>query len=77
MAWWPARGSEAVSTPVFYSALFYNSSIALFLALFSVARHLGGLLLWPAVAFHAVVAVLLITTWQAQKRRTATGNSAA
>jgi hypothetical protein len=40
----------------------------LFLASVSIVQHMGGLLLWAAVALHALLAVLLITTWQRQYR---------
>ena len=74
-AWWPARGSAAVPVQVFYSALIYNALIALFLASVSIVRHMGGLALWAAVALHAILAVLLVTTWQGQQyRKKATGS---
>ena len=36
------------------------SLIAVFLAYLFVIEHLGGVLLWPAVLLHAIVAVLLV-----------------
>ena len=44
--------------------LIYNVLIALFLVCLFEIGHLGGVLLWPAVALHAVVALLLIWTWR-------------
>jgi hypothetical protein len=34
--------------------------------------HLGGVLLWPGVALHAVVALLLAWTWRDGRRTKAT-----
>jgi hypothetical protein len=72
-AWWPVRGAAAVQMRVFYSALIYNSLMGLFLPAFSMVRHMGGLLLWPAAALHALIALLLVITWQVQYRTKATG----
>jgi hypothetical protein len=40
--------------------LLYNAVVALYLAYLGAIAHIGGPLLWPAVALHAVVALLLI-----------------
>jgi hypothetical protein len=32
---------------------------------------MAGVLLWPAVALHAVIAILLVTTWRAERRKKA------
>lgn len=40
--------------------LAYNALIALYLAYLAAAKQAGGLLLWPAILLHAVVAVLLV-----------------
>ena len=42
--------------------LVYNVLIALFLVYLFAIEHLGGVLLWPGVVLHAVVASLLIWT---------------
>jgi len=47
--------------------LIYNLSIAIYLAYLGAVGPLGGVLLWPAVALHAVVALLLIRTWRAEQ----------
>ena len=52
--------------------LIYNVLIALYLAHLGKVGHLGGLLLWPGVALHAVVALLLVWTWRDERRTTAT-----
>ena len=66
VAWWPDRPSAETARPHLRGALTYNALIALFLAYLGTARHMGGVLLWPAVALHAVVSFLLITTWRVQ-----------
>ena len=48
--------------------LIYNALIALYLAYLYVVGHLGGALLWPGVALHAVVALLLVWTWRDERR---------
>jgi hypothetical protein len=48
--------------------LVYSVLIALLLAYVFQVAHLGGVLLWPAVALHAVVALLLIWTWLGERR---------
>jgi hypothetical protein len=68
----PGRGSGAVAAPVFQAALIYNVLTASVLACVSIVRHLGGLVLWAAVAPHAVLGVLLLTTWQRQYQRKTT-----
>lgn len=40
----------------------YNLLIALFLAYLGTVGHYGGILLWPAVALHGVVGLLLLRT---------------
>jgi hypothetical protein len=42
--------------------LIYNASIAAFLAWLGIVAHMSGILLWPAVALHAGVALVLV--WQ-------------
>ena len=64
LACWPDRYSAGVSLPAFRGMLAYNALVALYLAYLGAAGLYGGmpggLLLWPAVALHAVVAVSLI-----------------
>jgi hypothetical protein len=46
--------------PVFRGMLLYNAGIALYLGFAGAAGQWGGILLWPAVALHAGVALLLV-----------------
>jgi hypothetical protein len=59
-ACWPDRQKSVSSTAAFRGMLIYNALIAAYLAYLGIAGHLGGVLLWPAVAVHAVITVLLV-----------------
>lgn len=62
LACWPAWENAESSQPAFVGMLTYNLLIAVYLAYLGLVAHLSGILLWPAVALHAVVASLLIRT---------------
>jgi len=64
LACWPSRQRAESGAPAFRAMLIYNVLIALYLAYLGTVAHLGGLLLWPVVALHAVVALLLVCTWR-------------
>ena len=64
LACWPSAGHAESSASAFRGMLVYNVFIALFLVYMFKVGHLGGVLLWPGVALHAVVALLLIWTWR-------------
>jgi hypothetical protein len=65
LACWPSRQRAESGSPAFRGMLIYNVLIALYLAYLGTFGHLGGLLLWPGVALHAVVALLLARAWLA------------
>jgi Ca2+/Na+ antiporter len=67
LACWPGRLPGEGGSPAFRAMLTYNVLIALYLGYLATVRHLGGLLLWPAVALHAVVALLLVWTWRGER----------
>ena len=67
LACWPARQGAASRLPTFRGMLLYNVLIALYLAYLGTAGQRWGLLLWPAVALHAVVASLLVWARQANR----------
>jgi len=70
VACWPGRQGAESSPSAFRAMLIYNVLIALYLAYLGTVRHLGGLLLWPGVTLHAVVAALLVWTWRDGRRLT-------
>jgi hypothetical protein len=59
-ACWPDTQKSISSTAAFRGMLIYNALIAAYLAYLGIAGHLGGVLLWPAVAAHAVMTGLLV-----------------
>jgi len=67
LACWPCVGNARSDSPAFRAMLVYNVLIALFLVYLFAVGHLGGVLLWPGVALHAVVALLLVWTWRAER----------
>ena len=67
MACWPGRQNAECSSPATRGMLVYNALIALYLTYVGTAHHLGGPLLWPGVALHAVVVLLLL--WRAYRKR--------
>jgi hypothetical protein len=58
LACWPGR--NRAGDAAFRALLTYNLLIAAYFAYLGVIQHLGGLLLWPVVGLHAVVAGLLL-----------------
>jgi len=68
VACWPSRQRAESAWPAFRGMLIYNALIALYLAYLGTLGHVEGLLLWPGVALHAVVALLLVWTWRDERR---------
>lgn len=68
LACWPQPQGNG---PAFRAMLVYNAAIALFLAYLFAFGHLGGMLLWPAVGLHAVVAVVLVIARRTERRQVA------
>ncbi len=62
LACWPNGQAAHSGSPAFRGMLVYNVLIAAFLVYLFAIGHLGGVLLWPGVVLHAVVASLLIWT---------------
>ena len=67
LACWPGRHKPGL--PALRGMLTYNALIALYLGYQGTVGHQRGLLLWPAVALHAVVALLLVWTWRGEGER--------
>ena len=64
LACWPRRQRTESRSPAFWAMLAYNALIALYLAYLGTVGRFGGVLLWPGVALHAVVALLLVWAWR-------------
>src|SRR5271155_4098153 len=58
LACWPSRGGIAASSN--RALILYNSIVALYLLGIGLEGEIGGKLLWPAVALHALMTLLLI-----------------
>jgi hypothetical protein len=58
VACWPTRQRNALQA--FRAMATYNTLIAAYLAFVGAIGHVGGPLLWPAVALHAAVASCLV-----------------
>jgi hypothetical protein len=67
LACWPG-GSRTGRSSAFRAVFVYNASIAPYLVYLGAVEHLSGLLLWPAVVLHAVVALSLAGTWGKDSR---------
>lgn len=61
IACWPGREQPERGSPALQAMRVYNALIALYLAYLGAVVAMSGLLLWPAVALHAAVALVL--TW--------------
>jgi len=72
LACWPSGEQARSGSPAFRGMLVYNVLIVLFLGYLFTVGHLGGVLLWPAVVLHAVVALLLIWSWRIERPGNAT-----
>jgi hypothetical protein len=68
LACWPGRQRAERGSAAVRAMLIYNGLIALYLAYLGTVGHLGGLLLWPVVALHAAVALLLVWAGRDERR---------
>ncbi len=58
LACWPDARPDY--TRSFFAMLVYNVLIALYLIYLGAIAHVAGVLLWPAVALHTLIALILI-----------------
>ena len=63
LACWPDRESSRANTPALRALLTYNLLATLYLAYLGLGGQSVGSLLWPAVAIHAVLTLLLARAW--------------
>jgi hypothetical protein len=64
LACWPGPvGVGSLAAPR-RGMLFYNLAIGAYLAVLGAAGQAAGFLLWPAVAYHALVALVLAARWR-------------
>jgi hypothetical protein len=72
LACWPPGLRAESGSPAFRAMLVYNAVVASRLAYVGAMGQGGGPLLWPAVALHGAVALLLLWTWVDKRRIKAT-----
>ena len=63
VACWPGHAPGG-GLPAFRGLLSYNGLVALYLGVLGTAGQWKGVLLWPAVALHALIAVALVLLWR-------------
>lgn len=68
MACWPGRDPTGKTGPALRAMLTYNSLATLYFLHLGIGGEWVGPLLWPAVALHAAVALLLAWTWRDERR---------
>ena len=68
LASWPAPAVGGPTSTVRALSI-YNLLATIYLGYLGIAGKLAGVLLWPAVALHAVLAILVIYAWRATRQR--------
>ena len=74
IACWPNAQRSTHATAAFRGMLTYNVAVAAFLGYQFIAGHVGGVLLWPAIVLHAVLAILMLQAWRSEPRTPKSGN---
>lgn len=69
IACWPS--ADVVPRPAVYAVLVFNLLAAVYLGCLGIAQGHAGILLWPAVVEHALVALLLAMLWRNARPATA------
>lgn len=64
IACWPGCALIGSTAPALRAMLTYNSAVTLYLVCLGVRGEWVGLLLWPAVALHGIVSLLLVRRWR-------------
>ncbi len=67
MACWPGRDPTGDTAPALRAMLTYNSLAALYLLSLGIGGEWVGSLLWPAVALHGILSLLLARQWRLGK----------
>ena len=63
LAWWSARDTIVGKTPMVRAILAYNLFVALYLLVIGIDGESVGIMLWPAFAFHGLLALILARAW--------------
>jgi hypothetical protein len=62
LACWPRREGSSGRSGALFALLIYNSLTTIYLIYLGI-EGLAGMLLWPAVAIHAVLSIIIVSTW--------------
>jgi hypothetical protein len=68
VACWPSREAGNGGTPAVQGMLAYSVLVTIYLVYLGGVAQLAGVLLWPAVAAHAVLTLLLIAVWRKERQ---------
>jgi len=71
LACWPPRAPAGFSPALLRAQLTYNLLTTIYLIYLGLGVGMAGILLWPAVVLHAILAMLLIRTWLASDEKDA------
>jgi hypothetical protein len=63
LACWPSSEATGNPTRAVRAMLCYSLLVTLYLAYLGIGGEWVGILLWPAVAIHALLTTLLVRTW--------------
>jgi hypothetical protein len=63
IACWPGRNAENSLIPAARAMLTYNALVACYLTFLGIGGQFAGVLLWPAVAIHGLITLLLVREW--------------
>jgi len=63
LACWPSRAKDCDPAQALQGMLCYSLLTTLYLAYLGIAGEFVGTLLWPAVALHVILTVLLASAW--------------
>lgn len=63
MACWPRRDAAGDTAPALRAMLTYNALVALYLLSLGIGGEWVGPLLWPAMALHGILSLLLARQW--------------
>lgn len=69
LACWPAAGPPSYPASAVRALLIYNLLATIYLLYLGIGGRLAGVLLWPAVGLHAILAILIIRAWPAARSR--------
>jgi len=60
IACWPSRDEIGKFIPAARAMFTYNALVACYLTYLGIGGHFAGVLLWPAVAIHGLISLLLL-----------------